>query len=71
VGTATAGTRFDLEDMMSEQEDPIVGSGAGNKPETTESTATGSSLPTPATEPSESPQDGRSESEQARGDDDE
>jgi hypothetical protein len=49
---------------MTENEDPVVGSGGANKPESTESTATGSSLPTPATDPSASPQDGRAESEQ-------
>jgi hypothetical protein len=55
---------------MSEQESPIVGAGGANKPESTESTATGSSLPTPATEPSESPQDGRSETEHESGSED-
>jgi hypothetical protein len=48
---------------MSDNEDPVVGSGGANKPESPESTATGSSLPTPATDPSASPQDGRSDSE--------
>jgi hypothetical protein len=50
---------------MSEQESPIVGAGGANKPETTESTATGSALPTPANDPSAGPKDGRSSTERA------
>jgi hypothetical protein len=48
---------------MGDNEAAVVGSGGANKPETTESTSTDSSLPTPANDPSASPQDGRSDDE--------